>query len=184
MHEKGGGGKVSDDKTTETEWLERQSTPQYLKVEEAYKILVGESDRGAVLVGAALLDDLLKMALLHQFADRQCSRDLLIGRYAPLSDLGAKIDAAHALSVVDEVSFKDLHIVRKIRNKFAHTIALSFEDDSVSDQCKNLSGRLGPTNIGDLRNRDRFLTATAVLSGVLSAFIWNISQEAPEGESD
>lgn len=47
--------------------------------------------------------------------------DLLEGFNAPLGTFAARIKLCYALGLLTDAQFKDLELVRKIRNEFAHT---------------------------------------------------------------
>lgn len=84
-----------------------------------------ESDRAAVVLGAAKIDSLLcslidKMLLPHPGSDD----DLLEGD-APLATFSARIRIAHRLGIIDSEFSKLLHILRRLRNTFAHEISQS-----------------------------------------------------------
>lgn len=94
-----------------------------------------ESDRAAaVLVGAMLdraLGDLLERCLLPPLKPE---RSLLYGNNAPLGTLSARIDAAHQLGLISRYMARDLHLVRKIRNEFAHhPLQATFGEERIRD---------------------------------------------------
>ena len=92
-----------------------------------------ESDRACVILCAALLDQALETILKSRLAPTSTATDeLLEGAYAPISTFSARIDISHRLGLISTKLCRDLHIVRKIRNDFAHNISgCSFEDSSV-----------------------------------------------------
>lgn len=83
--------------------------------------LFEESDRAAVVVGAAtvdeLLGDLLKKVLRPPQGD-----DRLFGPDAPLGSFSSRIEMASRLGLIDEPITAGLQLVRKIRNAMAHKI--------------------------------------------------------------
>ena len=79
-----------------------------------------ESNRSqAVIIGAelehALLEILQKHLLPHSKKD-----DSLFEPNGPLGSFAARIDIAHRLGLIPEDWHHDLHLIRKIRNEFAH----------------------------------------------------------------
>ncbi|KFF32328.1 hypothetical protein G039_0332440 [Pseudomonas aeruginosa VRFPA01] len=44
----------------------------------------------------------------------------------------------HIVNVIHELIYKDIKIIGKIRNEFAHKVSASFADDKIRDLCKNL----------------------------------------------
>ena len=98
-----------------------------------------ESPRGMVLVAAAELDrlllDLLK-AILRPGAGQTA---LLSDGNAPLATFSSKIAAAHALNLISDQEFRELGIIRRIRNDFAHVANISFESETVRSRVRELS---------------------------------------------
>lgn len=86
--------------------------------------LLKESDRGCVILGAAMLDELLE-ELLTSFC-RQAPQDVkssvkpLFRGFAPLSTFSARIQVAYALGILPNHVRDDLEIIRRIRNDCAH----------------------------------------------------------------
>jgi hypothetical protein len=95
-----------------------------------------QTDRGAAIVSAAVLDDLLKLAILARLIEISAERrdNLFDKTGAPLSSFSAKIEMAFALGVISNDARLALHLVRDIRNMFAHRIAqMSFDDPEVKN---------------------------------------------------
>lgn len=80
-----------------------------------------ESDRGAVLSIAAALEDRLKEIILHFLKDVKSSAALFESYNAPIGTFSSKILFAHALGLINDNEYKELEILRKMRNEFAHT---------------------------------------------------------------
>lgn len=103
----------------------------------------GESDRGAALVGAALLDKQLHDLLLSHFLDKKESLELLEGGSAPLGTFSARIKMSYCLSLITDFEHRELQLIRKIRNEFAHqTHGLTFQNEKVVSLCGNLHDRM------------------------------------------
>ena len=65
---------------------------------------------------------------------------LFAGSYAPLSSFSAKIDMAYRVGLISSRFCRDLHLVRRIRNDFAHNVmSCSFEDATVLSRVLELS---------------------------------------------
>src|SRR5438132_1135672 len=85
--------------------------------------LRAESDRAAVVLGAAFLDAQLEdlfRAKLVPFTP-QDSFDNLFTSNGPLATFSARINLAFSLGWVSDNVRRDLHVIRDIRNTFAHT---------------------------------------------------------------
>jgi DNA-binding MltR family transcriptional regulator len=94
-----------------------------------------ESDRAAAILAASYLEVLLEQVLRTQFIDNSIVNDLFTGN-GPASTFSSRISLCFALGYIDENIYRDLTLVRRIRNHFAHNIdTASFEDPEVRDRC-------------------------------------------------
>lgn len=98
-----------------------------------------ESDRGAVLIAASRLDEVLK-GLLNAFLRKtKTAKELIDGFNAPLGTFSARINACHALGLIEEQEYNEINIIRKIRNQFGHQWKnVSFETQSISAHMENI----------------------------------------------
>jgi hypothetical protein len=108
------------------------------------------SDRGAAIIAASGLELLL---------DRLLEASLVSGTFPSkeLSTFSAKVWLCHALGLLSEDEARDLDLIRKIRNSFAHDIDASLDTGPSSSRCREL--KLGerlyaPPNIPFLRDED------------------------------
>jgi DNA-binding MltR family transcriptional regulator len=129
-----------------------------------------ESDRGAALVAASMLDERLQEILAAFFIDSNTSRELLGGFNAPLGTFSSRTAASVALGLIEENEFKEITLIRKIRNEFGHGWeSLTFESSSIA----GLTGKLpwlGPTEYEAKSTlRARFNFAVAIL---LTDLMW------------
>jgi mannitol operon repressor len=98
-----------------------------------------ESDRGAVLLCCAYLDDLLRDVLASFLVNGEEATRLLEGFNAPLGTFSARITAAYAMALITDHEFKELTTLRKVRNEFAHSKTAAFSDQKIADLCANLA---------------------------------------------
>jgi DNA-binding MltR family transcriptional regulator len=92
-----------------------------------------ESDRGAALFAASILDLYLGELIQAFLVDSSKSRALFKGATSPLSSFNNRISMAYALGLINEDESHDYHVIRDIRNKFGHRIDItSFEDGDIS----------------------------------------------------
>ena len=99
-----------------------------------------ESDRGAALLGATLLDERLGEIILAFLAETESSKRLMSGFNAPLHSFWARTETAHALGLVTDDEYDNLTLIRRVRNEFAHhTHGLAFESETVFALCHSLS---------------------------------------------
>ena len=137
-----------------------------------------ESDRGAALVAASMLDDRLHDILAAFMADTPTSRDLLSGFHAPLGTFAARSSIALSLGLIQLNEFEELTIVRKIRNEFGHGWKpVSFDSGVVVELCNKLPW-LGPRELEAGSNlRSRFNALVAIL---LTDLMWRTRLVAKE----
>lgn len=109
-------------------------------------VLNGESPRGRVLVAASHLEHLL-FEILNAFMIEGKSREqILNGFNAPVATFSAKIALCAALGLINERERAECELIRKIRNKFAHNVHATFDDDSIKDLSLSLSFRIEGEN--------------------------------------
>lgn len=102
----------------------------------------GQTDRGAAIVGAAWVEEAISAAIESFLQSDQKAWQRLFDGNGPLATLSAKIDLSRLLGLVSETIRSDLHIIRAIRNEFAHQIAhrtehtkLGFHSQHIADKC-------------------------------------------------
>ena len=102
--------------------------------------LKDESDRAKVIIVAAHLDQLLDEMLRLALVPCSSSNDPLFdGPNAPLANFSNRIDLSYRLGLISEFAAKSLHLIRKIRNNFAHGITgCSFDDQSIKSRIEEL----------------------------------------------
>ncbi len=127
-----------------------------------------ESDRGAAVLAGSYVENHLGLYLRSRMivpsvADRMFSSD------GPLSTFSQRIDLAHAFGFLSKEQCADLHLIKKIRNHFAHhPKEASFNDKPVSDWVENLIATKtkitmpdgAKDNLGDTRLR--YLTSAGM----------------------
>lgn len=113
-----------------------------------------QSDRGAAIIAAAYLEDRLENIILQKLSATGLAlgpkgdsvQKRLVGGNGPLATFSAKIDFAAAIGFLGPVSYRDAHLIRKIRNDFAHiSTPATFEDEPMVCRCAEL--RLGQIHL-------------------------------------
>lgn len=104
------------------------------------RMLGHESERGSVIVGVALMDEALEALLKKKLVPSpEKSDELFKGPYAPLDNFSAKIDLAYRLGLIRLNQKSTLHIMRKLRNDFAHSSSqMNFQSQQVHDRILEL----------------------------------------------
>lgn len=107
------------------------------------------SDREAAVVGAALLDKGLELAISSRFV---VDNPLLYKAAGPLSTADGKLAIAAALGIIGAKQQSDIKGINQIRNVFAHSPeGLSFATTAIANRCQDLLF----TSEGDLREFHR-----------------------------
>lgn len=89
---------------------------------EQFKV---ESDRAAVILVAAKIDDSLFHLISSFLVPNTTKKDELLDpdENGPLSSFSARISLCYRLGIIDAEFARALHLVRKIRNDFAHEVS-------------------------------------------------------------
>lgn len=94
--------------------------------DELFEELSKESDRGVVLISASFLEEALEALLRARFHVRhpksKSSINPLFNGFGPLDNFSAKVSICYATDLIGEWMYRDLVIVRKLRNHFAHSV--------------------------------------------------------------
>ncbi|TPL97443.1 hypothetical protein [Mesorhizobium sp. B2-3-10] len=98
------------------------------------------SARSVVIVLSSNLENLLRFTVLSRFIHLpKAEIDKLCDRSGPLNSFSQLTDIGFALGIYGRVTRKNLDIVRRIRNAFAHTfIPLDFDTAEVSQEIDKL----------------------------------------------
>ncbi len=99
-----------------------------------------ESERGTVIVSAALMDEALEDLIKARLVSSPGHEDeLFAGPYAPLGSFSAKTDFAYRLGLIGLSTRNSLHQIRKLRNDFAHSSVIeSFDSSKVKNRVREL----------------------------------------------
>ncbi len=127
----------------------------------------GETDRGAALVGAALIDLKLADTLRSFMVSPAAARSLLGGGMAALGTFSARIKATFALGLIDDHERGECDLIRRVRNEFAHRPhGVGFADPKIAALCGRLRSDL-PGGRGEHVGKFRFMFINAAILTVL-----------------
>ena len=101
----------------------------------------GQTDRGVAIVGAAWVEEAMSTAIESFLHSDPKSWQRLFGVSGPMSTLSAKIDLARLLGIISEVIRSDLHILRDVRNEFAHHIAHKTQHTKLGFNSPHIRGK-------------------------------------------
>lgn len=104
--------------------------------------LLQESDRGSVILSFAWIDEELTR-VLQKFCLPSISKidkdDELFGIGRPAGEASTKINLAFRLGLIRSHVHQSLHLIRRLRNDFAHRSSkLTFDTASVRDRIRTL----------------------------------------------
>jgi hypothetical protein len=124
-----------------------------------------ETDRGAALVGAALIDSRLERLLCSHFLEPRIAEDLVTSGNAPLGTFSSRIKASFALGLITELEFREAEIIRRVRNEFAHSVhGVAFSSQRISDLCCNLKANTPDGARFNGNPRQLFINSVILLS--------------------
>lgn len=95
----------------------------------------GDKDERAIaIIGGTFTEMALEHILKAFFPDNK-DVDKLFEYNQPLGNFSNKINMAYCLGLIDKIIKRDLDLIRRIRNKFAHDLYTSFEDSQIKSWC-------------------------------------------------
>jgi DNA-binding MltR family transcriptional regulator len=101
--------------------------------------LTNESNRGAVLIGTAKVEEYIEKLIISVLPKQEKKYKLGLLKYpGALSSFSSKIELSFAFRLIDENLYNALNVLRKIRNKAAHT-SEKFELDEVKKEIEAIS---------------------------------------------
>lgn len=120
-------------------------TKSRARFDELFQEMFEESDRGCILIGASVLDELLDKLLRQRLSPSKHAADKavdpLFAGMGPLSSFSSKIKLAYCIGILNQWEFEDLERIRKIRNKAAHEYtAKTFTNNEIIQITKKLDG--------------------------------------------
>jgi len=136
--------------------------------------LKSQTDRGTAVIGAAVLDDLLIQVLTERFVKLGSERyeGLFDRTGAPISTFSARIELCFAVGTINNSSRLMLHLIRDIRNAFAHRIEqMTFDHPDVAEMIDKriLHGFKKPGKSRRDMFIDTFVALSFTIYGTLSA---------------
>lgn len=163
--------------------MNKQDVAELLdKVMAVAQVLLDESDRGAVLVAAAFIDEQLRALLKAKFVQSidpaEDLKDERLKQYPEsvfkdakmLQSTGNKEMIAFMCGLISQREFRECKIIRDLRNSFAHSVfSASFKIQSIRDQCENLRKSRPADNV-DLEGKP--------ITDTRSMFLWSASRLA------
>lgn len=98
-----------------------------------------ESDRAAVILGVSQLDILLYQLLEGFMLPNPTGKDELLEGDSPLATFSSRINICYRLGLIDTEFARALHLIRRIRNSFAHEVSsVSLDAGAHKDRIREL----------------------------------------------
>lgn len=149
--------------------------PLDLDIDDYHAVLQefhNESDRAAAVLGGSFVESYL--AKYMRSAMVEDVKDDVFDNNGPFSTYSQRIQGAHAFGMISATTKRDLELIGKIRNRFAHhPLRSTFDTAPVTDWCNNLSTAeympgSGASQGTGQDNRNRFVVAIGTVVAV-----WN-----------
>ncbi|WP_158628938.1 MltR family transcriptional regulator [Dyella choica] len=103
-------------------------------------LLNSETDRGAALMAGSFLDQKLTTLLKRRLVEDKKVSESAFDHAGPLGSFASRIDFSYLIGCLSKSAWRDLQLIRKVRNDFGHVAGpISFEDPAISQRCKALS---------------------------------------------
>lgn len=104
------------------------------------KSITNESDRGAGLMAAAFIDDRLAELISSKLINDDALIKSLLDFNGPFGNFSARIEVSFGFGLIPNNVRRDLNLLRKIRNDFAHTAnQVTFYDQPIASRCRELA---------------------------------------------
>lgn len=124
---------MSDDPTSDPA---QHGFAEFARFAEDFK---AESDRAAVILGAAKLDMMLFQILQARLVPCATGKDELLEGDNPLGIFSARINMAFRLGIITAEFARALHLIRRIRNSYAHEFSgVSLSSGAHRDRVREL----------------------------------------------
>ncbi len=114
------------------------------RLEEIYNVILGESERGSVLLACHIVDEFL-FEMISKYKNSNVSGKVFkdtTGYGGAFGSLSMKSKALFVLGVISDQSFKAIDELRSIRNKAAHS-SVSFKLTDHQDRFDNSLNSFG-----------------------------------------
>lgn len=140
-----------------------------------------ETDRGAALLAAAFLDDVLDVMLRAVFVGDPEAVNKIIGPGRPLESFGARAHLAYCVGLLGTDIYADINLIREIRNDFAHRHPTTFEVAEIRQKCERLKcvGVMLPQDGCQCSGRERFTVNVVLIANHLMIAVSQMRHATP-----
>jgi DNA-binding MltR family transcriptional regulator len=144
-----------------------------------------ESERAKVILSAAMLDEALEALLRAFLVPSADSNDQVFdGPNAPLGTFSARVDFCFRLGLISKKLTRDLHLIRKIRNEFAHNVTgCNFNVSAVANRVTLLRQSFGLLIKQHEEEKGGVLTTIQVFQEIVGWMIFHLWGEVSRASS-
>ncbi len=95
-------------------------------------------DRTIAIIAATYLDELLENTLINFMVDDEKEVKRLVNFDGSMGTYSSRVTSTYCLGLIPKIVRDDLRFVGKIRNKFAHQLEASFDEEAIRAWCFSL----------------------------------------------
>jgi hypothetical protein len=123
--------------------LKGKEAERCFEYDAALRVFVGlfqdeKNERAAAVVGGAFLDTILEHIIVNFLVDDEKEVERLLSPEQALGTYGSRVRFVYCVGLIGKIVRDDLRLVGKIRNRFAHDLEVSFEDEPIRSWCRSL----------------------------------------------
>jgi len=147
--------------------LAGQTTADYDRLYEEIHSLPGNA---AALLAHNFLERRINQTIRFVFPNEGKQATALLGTNEKPGELSMRYqnDLAYCLGLYGEKTHRDINLLSKIRNRFAHTLALlDFDDEQIASRCRELTIIEWTITETPTQPRHRFLESIRTIDGLL-----------------
>ena len=153
------------------DYLPDMNDPYFRRLNIFLEASNSESERGRVLVASSLIEEMLDEIIRARLLEGKTTELMFDGGNAPLGTYSAKSRLSRSLCLISDEEYRDIDIIRKIRNKFAHSVLCSLEDQQIESWAKNLKVGMGALDELEKGHKSRVDDAAARFSMVSTSLV-------------
>ncbi len=105
---------------------------------EFLKEFVQESDRAAIVLGSAKIEELLGELITSRLVPPTKGKEDLVDQGKALAAFHVRLIAAKRLGLIDDEFSHNIDVFRRLRNQFVHTLGSSIEKEPHSDRVQQI----------------------------------------------
>lgn len=144
--------------------------------------LTHETDRGCALLATSYLEVLAEKVFRKVLVGNKKHLSQMLTFNGPLGSFSSKISMLFSLGMVSFNDYKDLQLIRKIRNNFGHSpLIINFDSEEVKQRCDQLN--FVPRE-KQFTSRQRFNTTVSGLAGTLQGLYFSLEPYEMKSQGD